>query len=83
MIRPEETVMTEIASRHQRRPESPARPAKDLELVACPECGNPAEIEWRDEVDSTHGAIEHLKIRCVDKHWFLMPADMLSTPDLP
>ena len=40
--------------------------------------GQPAEIGWRDHLSSTHGAVEHLKIRCLDRHWFLMPADMLT-----
>ena len=68
--------MTDIA--HQpHTTASHARTPADLELVACPECGRPAEVEWRDRLDSTHGTVEHLKIRCLDRHWFLMPADML------
>ena len=70
--------MTEIANRHNRPTEDRVPTPADLELVACPECGRPAEIEWRDHLGSTHGPVEHLKIRCVDRHWFLMPADMLG-----
>jgi hypothetical protein len=48
------------------------------EYVSCPECGLPAMVEWRTEVGSTTGAVEHVKIRCVDRHWFLMPAERLT-----
>jgi hypothetical protein len=72
----QEHVMTEIADHNTHPAVRPA--AKELELVACPECGHPAEVEWRDGLASTHGTIEHLKIRCVNRHWFLMPAEMLS-----
>jgi hypothetical protein len=48
-----------------------------LELLSCPECHAPAEVEWRDVVDSTDGPVEHVKIRCLHGHWFLMPAERL------
>jgi hypothetical protein len=64
--------MTEIISHH-------AVPTpRDLELVSCPECGHPAEIEWRDPVASSENAVEYLKIRCVSRHWFLMTSDRLD-----
>jgi hypothetical protein len=44
------------------------------DLVGCPECGNPAIVEWTANVGSTDGHIEHLKIRCVQRHWYLLPA---------
>ncbi|WP_426564349.1 hypothetical protein ACPPVT_00280 [Angustibacter sp. McL0619] len=47
----------------------------ELELIGCPECGAPAEVEWRATAGSTSGPAEHLKIRCVNRHWFLMLAD--------
>jgi hypothetical protein len=47
-------------------------------LVACPECGAPAEIEWRSALDSTAGPVETAKVLCVDRHWFLMPAAGLT-----
>ena len=52
------------------------------EFLNCPECGHLAEIEWRDRSTSTAGPVEHLKIRCVNRHWFLMLADQLpgATP---
>jgi len=43
------------------------------DFVACPECGSPAIVEWADSMASTSGPIEHLKIRCVQKHWYLLP----------
>jgi hypothetical protein len=46
--------------------------------VACPECGHLAVVEWRSHVGSTDGSIEHLKIRCLNRHWLLMPAESLS-----
>lgn len=70
--------MTEITSRHYPTTESVVPTPRDLELVACPECGHPAEVEWRDMLDSTSGGVEHLKIHCLNRHWFLMPSDMLS-----
>lgn len=70
--------MTEIANQHDPNTESVVLTGKDLELVACPECGHPAEVEWRDDLESTHGTVEHLKIRCLNRHWFLLPSDMLS-----
>ena len=52
---------------------------RDLELVSCPECGHPAEVEWRDPIGVTDGDA-YLKIRCVSRHWFLMPSDRLDQP---
>jgi hypothetical protein len=46
--------------------------------IACPDCGNPATIEWRDSLDSTDGPIEHVKIVCSHRHWFLMPASLVK-----
>jgi hypothetical protein len=51
-------------------------PAPDT--VACPECGRDAVVEWRDLVDSTDGPVEHVKVRCPGRHWFLMPAEALE-----
>jgi hypothetical protein len=49
-----------------------------LRLVACPACGSPAEVEWADEVQSTSGPVELVKMRCLERHVFLMPGDGLS-----
>ena len=48
------------------------------EYVTCPDCGLPAMVEWRSHAASTSGAVEHLKIRCVAGHWYLLPSEMLS-----
>jgi hypothetical protein len=64
------------ASRTDTRPGTGATPN-----VSCPDCGRPAWIDWRDEVNSTSGPVVHVKVRCVDRHWFLMPEGWLtSTP---
>ncbi|MDQ3899567.1 MAG: hypothetical protein M3319_03655 [Actinomycetota bacterium] len=41
-----------------------------LELVSCPECHAPCEVEWRSG--------ELAKIRCLARHWFLMPEEGLG-----
>ena len=72
--------MTDITSRRRlqaARLPSPGA-AADLRLVACPECGAPAEVEWADEVGSTSGPLELVKIRCLSRHWFLMPSEGLA-----
>jgi hypothetical protein len=54
-----------------------------MDLTTCPECGNAAEILWRDVLESSDGPIEHAKVVCVDRHWFLMPVASLAAPRLP
>jgi hypothetical protein len=54
--------------------------SRELVIIGCPECGTPAEVEWSTCLASTDGPVEHLKIRCVQRHWFLMPADWPSQP---
>ena len=51
----------------------------DLDLVACPECGSPAEVEWRDVAESTEGPAEHVKIACLHGHRFLMLSEQLTS----
>lgn len=51
----------------------------DLDLVACPECGSPAEVEWREVAESTHGPAEHVKITCLLGHRFLMLSERLTS----
>ena len=46
--------------------------------VDCPQCGQPATIEWRDMVVGTGGPVVHVKLKCpLGRHWFLMPEDGL------
>ncbi|GAA1545601.1 hypothetical protein [Nocardioides humi] len=59
------------------RPEARARAASgepSLEVVPCPECERPAEVVERCFLIGTDGPVEHVRIQCVDRHWFLMPA---------
>lgn len=51
-----------------------------MDLTLCPECGLPAEVESRAVLESTDGPVEHVAVRCVDRHWFLMPTAGLSQP---
>ena len=53
-----------------------------MDTTLCPECGTLAEVLWRDVLESTDGPVEHAKIVCVDRHWFLMPVSSLATPRL-
>ena len=48
-----------------------------LILVACPECGVPAEVTDRFALTSTDGSVEHLALRCAASHHFRMPVEML------
>ncbi|HEX8518157.1 MAG TPA: hypothetical protein VF667_01025 [Pseudonocardia sp.] len=51
----------------------------DLDLVVCPECAAPAEVVDRFALPSTDGPVEHVKIRCLVRHWFLLPVAALPT----
>jgi hypothetical protein len=44
---------------------------RQLEMVHCPECGQVASIEW----ERAAGGVPLWKIRCIARHWFLMPAE--------
>lgn len=48
-----------------------------LEIIACPQCGAPAEITQRFWLDSTDGPIQHLQTICVSKHWLTPRAEMV------
>jgi len=49
-----------------------------MDTTLCPECGALAEVQWRDVMESTDGPVEHAKIMCVSRHWFLMPVAYLE-----
>jgi hypothetical protein len=49
-----------------------------MELTVCPQCREPAEIQWRAVMSSTDGPVEHAKVLCVRRHWFLLPTAMLD-----
>ncbi len=46
-------------------------------IVSCPECNKQATVLDRSFLTSTDGPIEHLRIQCVDRHHFIMPAERL------
>ena len=63
---------------HTTKLDPPARPDTTLrEVFLCPTCSAAAEVEWRDWARSTNGPVELVKIRCAERHWFLMPAEGL------
>ena len=49
----------------------------ELDLVVCPECSAPAEVVDRFALPSTDGPVEHVKVACLARHWFLLPATSL------
>jgi hypothetical protein len=57
---------------------------RHADLTACPEpgCDAPAEIIERYPLSSTAEPIEHAKILCLRRHWFLLPVSMLTSPRL-
>lgn len=48
------------------------------DLSTCPECGGPAEVSWRAVLESTDGPVEHARVDCVERHWFLLPVAALD-----
>jgi hypothetical protein len=48
-----------------------------MDLIACPNCGQPADIEWRTNLASTDGPVEHGKLRCLMGHVLFMPTEGL------
>jgi hypothetical protein len=49
-----------------------------LDIVACPECSMTAALQWGARLESTDGPVDHVRVTCVNRHWFLMPADTLN-----
>lgn len=43
-----------------------------------PRMRSAGEVLDRFELDSTAGPVEHVKTRCVHRHGFLMPAELLT-----
>jgi len=54
-----------------------------MDTTLCPECGALAEVQWREVIESTDGPVEHAKIVCVRRHWFLLPVEHLVRPHTP
>ncbi len=49
--------------------------AYDGELFDCPTCGSPAEVIDRFVLGGAPGPVEHVKIACVQRHWYTLPVD--------
>jgi len=49
-----------------------------MDTTLCPECGALAEVLWRAVMESTDGPVEHARISCVRRHWFLLPVAHLG-----
>jgi hypothetical protein len=45
---------------------------------ACPECSMSAVTYDWGRIESTDGPIDHVRVTCINRHWFLMPADKLT-----
>ncbi|WP_130014331.1 hypothetical protein [Serinicoccus sediminis] len=54
-----------------------------MDMTSCPECGAVAEVQWRDVLESTDGPVEHAKVLCLQRHWFLLPVAWLVRPAAP
>ena len=52
-------------------------PGDELDLVVCPECAAPAEVVDRYALPSTDGPVEHVKVQCLGRHWFVLPTAAL------
>jgi hypothetical protein len=53
-------------------------------LVDCPTCGLPAEITDQFTLGGAPGAIEHVKVVCVRRHWYTVPVDTFPVnPPVP
>jgi hypothetical protein len=37
----------------------------------------------RESWPSTDGPVEHAKVACVRRHWFLLPVSQLVAPEVP
>ncbi len=52
-----------------------------IQWTRCPQCDSIAEIVDRDVWPSTDGPVEHVTVRCVRRHRFVMPVVSLVTTD--
>lgn len=48
-----------------------------IDTTTCPECGELSEVQDRHVLDSTDGPVEHAKVMCIRRHWFLLPVSTL------
>src|SRR6476469_2127564 len=77
-LRPEE-VLDETCSRRclVDGPNGTSGPA--LDTTTCPQCGAVAEVTERAVLESTAGPVEHVRVVCLDPHWFLLPAESVTS----
>lgn len=54
-----------------------------MDTTTCPECGEIAEVQWRTVMESTDGPVEHSRVLCLNRHWFLLPTADLERPTPP
>jgi hypothetical protein len=54
-----------------------------MDATTCPDCGAPAEVTDRCTLESTDGPIEHVRVVCVRRHWFLLSAASLHRARQP
>ena len=47
-------------------------------LLQCLRCGLPAEISDRFTLAGAPRPVEHVKVVCVRRHWFVVPVEMIS-----
>jgi hypothetical protein len=52
--------------------------AEYLGFVGCPDCSMIASARWGGCLDSTQGPVDQVRITCVNRHWFFMPADTFT-----
>jgi hypothetical protein len=61
--------------------ERPVDQEPEITLIGCPDpgCGAPAELFDRVTLGSTHGAVAHVRTRCLNRHHFFLPLDRITS----
>ena len=52
-----------------------------FDTITCPECGFAATVLERFDLDSTDGAVEHLRTSCINRHRFTLRSDDTDSDD--